>query len=276
MKITALLENISKSNEFKNKHGLSFYIETKGHKILMDLGPDDSFIFNAKKLGIDLAKVDTVVISHGHGDHGGGLKSFLEINQDAKIYVRENIFDEYYVNLGNEYKFIGLDKKLKESQQIVFVKDKDYFEIDKGLWLFSDLKGEKYLSSANKALFKKDDEEFKEDGFFHEQCLVVEESGNQVLLGGCAHSGIINILDKFVKRCNKTPNYIISGLHLYNPDSGISEKEDLILSISDELCKLNIELYTCHCTGIYPFSVLERELGAEKIKYFYTGMCIEI
>ena len=276
MKIIALLENISKNDEYKNKHGLSFYIETEGHKILMDLGPDDSFIFNAEKLEIDLTKVDTVVISHGHWDHGGGLKSFLKINQDAKIYVREKIFGEYYVNTGDEYKFIGLDKELKENKKIIVIKDNDCFEIDKELRLFSGLKGKKYLSSANKALFEKRDEKFKEDEFLHEQCLVIEEKDKKILLGGCAHNGIINILDKFEKIYGQMPNYVISGLHLYNPDSGISEKEELILNISKELCKLDVKIYTCHCTGLYPFDILEKEIGYEKMKYFHTGMSMEI
>ena len=78
MRITSLVENTTKS-ELKTKHGLSLYIETKSHKILFDLGSDSTLFENAMKRNIDISKVDTVIISHGHFDHGGALKKFLNI-----------------------------------------------------------------------------------------------------------------------------------------------------------------------------------------------------
>lgn len=75
MKITALVENVSTS-DLKAKHGLSLYVETKKHNLLFDLGPDQTLFKNAKKRNIDLKKVDSVIISHGHVDHGGAMKNF--------------------------------------------------------------------------------------------------------------------------------------------------------------------------------------------------------
>lgn len=83
MKITALVENTTKS-ELKAKHGLSLYIETKLHRILFDLGSDETLFENASKRNIDLSKVDIVIISHGHVDHGGALHKFLNINSTEK------------------------------------------------------------------------------------------------------------------------------------------------------------------------------------------------
>ena len=80
MRITTLVENTKISDEYENKHGLSFHIETEKHNILFDLGPKNTFLTNAKKLNINLEEVDIVVISHGHNDHGGGLEEFLKIN----------------------------------------------------------------------------------------------------------------------------------------------------------------------------------------------------
>ncbi|WRK52351.1 MBL fold metallo-hydrolase [Coprobacillaceae bacterium CR2/5/TPMF4] len=88
MRITSLVENTTKS-ELKTKHGLSLYIETKSHKILFDLGSDSTLFENAMKRNIDISKVDTVIISHGHFDHGGALKKFLDINSVANIYVQK-------------------------------------------------------------------------------------------------------------------------------------------------------------------------------------------
>ena len=91
MKITALVENES-CCELKGKHGLSLYIETEQHKILFDLGPDQTLFQNAEKRNIDLTKVDTVIISHGHLDHGGALGRFLAINHTATVYIQEKAF----------------------------------------------------------------------------------------------------------------------------------------------------------------------------------------
>lgn len=81
IKIIVLLENTTKSANLKCKHGLSLYIETESHKILFDFGPNDLFLKNAEVLGVDIAAVDMAVISHGHVDHCGGLKYFLEKNK---------------------------------------------------------------------------------------------------------------------------------------------------------------------------------------------------
>lgn len=96
IKLTALVENTTSSPLYDCKHGLCIYIETAKHKILFDVGPNDLFVKNAEKMGIDLKAVDTVVISHGHYDHGGGLAKLLEINKTAKVYVRENGFVPYF------------------------------------------------------------------------------------------------------------------------------------------------------------------------------------
>lgn len=116
MRITALTENTSK-NGLLSEHGLSLYIETENRKILFDTGQSDLFSKNAETLGIDLSEVDLAVLSHGHYDHGGGLKKFLELNNTAKVYMNKHAFEPHYN--GTE-KYIGLDVCLKNNERIVF------------------------------------------------------------------------------------------------------------------------------------------------------------
>ena len=94
MKVTVLVDDLARECKYEKRHGLCLYIETESKKILFDLGPNDTFIRNAKRMDIDLKEVDTVVISHGHRDHGGGLESFLNINNKAKIYVNRFAFND--------------------------------------------------------------------------------------------------------------------------------------------------------------------------------------
>ncbi|MBQ3753749.1 MAG: MBL fold metallo-hydrolase, partial [Prevotella sp.] len=81
MKWTVLSDNRTNDSQFETEHGLSILLETDKHRILLDTGASDIFIRNAEKMGIDLSRVDYVFISHGHSDHAGGLKHFLNINE---------------------------------------------------------------------------------------------------------------------------------------------------------------------------------------------------
>ncbi len=90
MRIINLIENTEGRAGCVNEHGLSFYIETEKHKLLMDLGQTDNSLRNAKELGVDLEAVDTVVLSHGHYDHSGGIMPFAGINDHAIIYMQQS------------------------------------------------------------------------------------------------------------------------------------------------------------------------------------------
>lgn len=110
MRIINLIENTEGRSECVNEHGLSFYIETEKHKALLDLGQTDSSIHNAGILGVDLKAVDTVILSHGHYDHSGGILPFAEINNKAAIYMQKSAGGEYYADdgraaVGDRYRY---------------------------------------------------------------------------------------------------------------------------------------------------------------------------
>ena len=109
MEITSLVENTSRM-DFPVEHGLSLYISLDdGHKILFDMGQRRLFADNAERLGIDLADVDIAVVSHGHYDHGGGLRTFLELNKKAKVYISRHAFEPHYSLRENGLKYIGIN-----------------------------------------------------------------------------------------------------------------------------------------------------------------------
>lgn len=263
MKIIALVENKS-NGDFKSKHGLSLYIETHRHKILFDLGPDETLFENSKKAGIDLSQVDTVVISHGHTDHGGALKQFLEINHVAKIYVQRRAFEKHYSKFLFIKVSVGLDPYLSGHEQIVLV-DGNY-KIDDELSLFIINSSKKCYSTANDVLYTDNGK----DDFLHEQNLVISEDKN-VLIMGCGHAGIVNILEASVKY---QPKVCIGGYHLFNPFTKKTVADGLLENISREMNMYDIQFYTCHCTGDYAYQYLRHRMNG--IEYLSCGSVIEV
>lgn len=274
MVIKCLVENTSISKEYKSKHGLSIYIETTKHKILFDLGPNGLFLENAKKLGIDIENIDTVVISHGHADHGKGLKTFMENNHTAKIYLTKTAFDKHYVKVCGIPFIVGLDESLKESNQIVLTDE--FFEIDDELIIFSGVKNRKLFSTANKKLLAKCDGELIEDRFEHEHYLIIRENDKDTLFTGCSHNGIVNIVEKYNEmNAEKNLSCVIGGFHLFNPTSKKYESDELITSIARELNTLDCNFYTCHCTGTKAYQIMKNELK-DKLDYLSAGMVVEM
>lgn len=272
MKITALLEDTTNDNRLKTKHGLSLHISTDKHSILFDLGPGKQFLQNAQTLGIDISAVDTVFISHGHDESGGGLKAFLDVNDKARVYIRQSAFLPHYTKA---YKFaspIGLNRKLLKHPQLLYTGE--WFTIDDELQVFSGaMPGA--LRPSNPGLFVETKQGMADDAFEHEQSLIITERGNRALISGCAHNGIAGILEKAETLLGESATHVISGMHLAFPNGKLIESDEYIKSLSDKLLESKAQFYTCHCTGKAGFDKLSQNLG-ERIKYLATGDVIEI
>lgn len=264
MRITALVENTTRS-ELKAKHGLSLYIETKLHKILFDLGSDHTLFENAAKRKIDLSKVDTVVISHGHMDHGGALREFLSLNVIARIYVQKEAFEPHYSKTLFWKIPVGIDPALQTNSQIILLNG-DY-QIDEELSLFTVNQTNRFYSPANNSLY----DQKGRDTFAHEQNLIVSENQTALIMG-CGHAGVVNIIEK---ADIYQPELCIGGFHLYNPITRKSVSQALLDGISLELQKYqNIQFYTCHCTGKKAYHDLSRRMN--HLKYLSCGDTIEV
>lgn len=276
IRLLSLVDNVSENPDLKSAHGLSIYIETSNHKILFDLGPDESYEANAKKLGVDLKAVDTVIISHGHNDHGGALKHFRTLNPNAKIYIKPEAFLDYYAKpkFLTPAHYIGLDAQMASVENLIFTKDE--YRIDDELLLFSGITEKTLAVKTNDTLFQKVNGKLKHDEFQHEQYLVITDGSHQVLLTGCSHKGIVNILRKFSEKYETDPNAtVIGGFHLYNPGKGIYESTSKILKISDVLLKTDCRFYTCHCTGEKAYAWMKERM-TNRLNYFGVSDTIEI
>lgn len=277
MKVTVLLENMTPSSRFIAKHGLSLFLETGSRRILFDMGPDASFLENARTLGVDVASADTAVVSHGHADHGGGLAAYLEATagapEPAPVYIREHAFEPHASGTGASRHDIGLDPALAAHRRIV--PTGEVRALGDGLLLFAQAVAPGTAGASSRTLFVRRDGAFVPDAFEHEQSLLVHEGDRYILVSGCSHAGILNIMARAEMLAGAPLDAVVAGFHLMAPSAGTVCDEASIRLLARELSCLKTRFYTFHCTGLAAYSLLRDELG-DQISYLYTGCSVEV
>ncbi|MBR1675394.1 MAG: MBL fold metallo-hydrolase [Eubacterium sp.] len=272
MRIINLIENTEGIAGCVNAHGLSFYVETEKHKLLLDLGPSEETIQNAETLGIDLSAVDTVILSHGHYDHSGGIIPFTKINDKALIYMQKSAIEDYFADDGKDapqrFRYIGIDKSIAALPQVRFL-DGDTV-IDDELEAFVIHNRSHELPFTNKRLLVRSGEEYKRDDFGHEHFLVIRENGKTVLMSGCAHNGILSILDAYKEKYGNVPDLVVSGFHLMKKSDYRDSEIEEIKAIANELKDYPTKFVTCHCTGTAAYDVMKNIMG-DSLEYVHSG-----
>ncbi len=255
MRITVLTENTSRRG-LPVEHGLSLYIESNGRKILFDTGQSGLFAENAERLKVDLSAVELAVLSHGHYDHGGGLMRFLSVNKKAPVYMSRYAFEGHY----NGERYIGLDLNLDRSR---FVFTDGVTKIAEGLTLYSCNDREKVSDLGSFGLNMLEGERLVPDDFRHEHYLLAEERGKRILISGCSHKGIVNIMSWF------KPDALIGGFHFSKIEPG-----EKLKALAETLAGFNADCYTCHCTGERQFEYMKNYM--DNLNYISTGDTVEI
>lgn len=267
MKAVILMEDTYGAPGCEYEHGLSVYIETTNHKVLMDTGASDKTLDNAKNLGIDLSKVDTAILSHGHYDHSGGIPAFRQINQTAPVYMQRTVLGDYY----HGERYIGVAKNVGQLSGLKLLSGD--FQIDEELSVFTGIKGRRFWPQSNLRLSMLKDGQLVQDEFFHEQCLAVH-GDKELLISGCAHNGILNILDRYQEKYGRCPDVVISGFHMMKKTDYTKEEKETICQTAQELKKMDTVFYTGHCTGQNAIGLMEPIMG-DKMVQIHCGMKID-
>jgi 7,8-dihydropterin-6-yl-methyl-4-(beta-D-ribofuranosyl)aminobenzene 5'-phosphate synthase len=275
IKITTLIENEKDKNEILiNEHGLSLYIELESKKILFDTGQSGDFSKNAKKLNKDIHDLDYVILSHGHYDHSGGFRELVkDSNKNFKLIVGNDFFNEKYKLIEEGYKFNGnsfSEEFINKNNIDVKYVHEDIFKITDEVIVFTNFERSTEFETLNKKFLIKKSEEYILDDFSDEIALGVKNVKGLVVILGCSHVGVVNILKTIMERTGMPIYCVIGGSHLV-------EADELRLNKTMEFFKENriSLLRLSHCTGENAIYKLKHEFRKEFI-YNNTGNSIEI
>ena len=319
MKLLILIDNLPNGNNhaLHHEHGLCMLLQTpEGKNFLIDTGASGKFLENLEILREQdsslpsAEKIDAVLISHGHNDHTGGLRSFFEANTPAPVYLHSRIQGNLFFSCRNrgasatspgvmEARSIGMEQSLfaEYGHRIIQISESTSITGKTVLAPVGDTTGTQPMPLGNKYLYKND---FPDD-FSHETAILVEFAQEQyAVISPCSHRGILNILDRCTQflpimtssqgaDCKKVPirtssqgakiRYFIGGLHYvdYLTEADAKKEAAQIVQAAGYIKDKypNLKVVSGHCTGSAAKAVLQDALK-ERYTHFCTGTTIEL
>lgn len=273
MKITILIDNRNSASALASEHGLSLHVQTKTHKILVDTGLSGKAFDNAEKLGVDIKSVDYLMLSHGHIDHTGGLRRFVEINKTAKIIASRHVRDyQYCSNRGGKFHSLSPDVEVINQNLERFVFIDDNYLIDNEIGCVFTRRQSFPRPNGNRYLFVEKGGGMSPYTAYDELALTIKTDEGLVVVSPCSHCGLLNIADECCKymNCNDLTAFV-GGLHLLNGEA--DDVANLAQLISKKYPKMH--LYTSHCTGDEACKILSDKMF-DKFHVFGVGERIEV
>lgn len=277
LRIVTLMENTAATAKLYHEHGLSFYLEFFGERLLLDTGASDRCFINARRMGFDMTEVMKAAITHNHHAHAGGLKALFRLNPYIKVYMKKASARSFYLKHGLKKHQVGLDGEFFKKHAKRFVLFESFQELSDGAYLVSCETFETDLGMKDKKYLIKQGRKYLPDDVTHEVFGVFfpkrTEEGGCVVVTGCAHCGILNVLETVRKNWPNAPILsVIGGFHLMGKNTNtINLPIDAVKILASELKKLVIgNIYVCHCVGQKGYELLRNELS-DKVQYIQTG-----
>jgi 7,8-dihydropterin-6-yl-methyl-4-(beta-D-ribofuranosyl)aminobenzene 5'-phosphate synthase len=281
MEVTSLVDHVKTTTAtgITTEWGLSFHVKCDDFSMLFDFGSSGHFMDNAVALGINIKSVELAVLSHGHYDHGGGLRSFLAANSKAVVYMGKGADADLYAKLFGLKRYIGLEKETFRlyGDRIRFLDETT--ELRRRVFAIMPIRELHAPPKGNRFLFRRQGSTLSPDDFSHELALAVEMDGGIVVFTGCSHHGSLNILaavkDALPDRRIKA---VFGGFHLVSLPLSftLSERKESVQALGRELLQSPVEkFYTSHCTGSKGCRILMDIMG-EKLEYFPAGSRVHL
>ncbi len=276
-RITILCENSVGRRVGSGEHGFSAFIETNQGNYLFDTGSGHSIVSNSLELSKDLRTINKIFLSHGHYDHTGGLPEVLKLKGEVDVHAHPHIFlDRIHVVKENDKetrRFVGIPykKNYLEFLGANFIFSTNFTEIEKGIFLTGEVPRKTSFEKPDPTLFAEVDGKITRDIFPDDQSLILDSERGVILILGCAHSGMINIIHYAINKTGKEKFYaIVGGTHL---DFLTPEQLEETINV---LKKLDIErIGASHCTGMKAAFRLHQEFGS-RFFYGYVGNTLEV
>ena len=247
LQITALMDNrLTGRKDLLCEHGLSLYVVSEGKSILFDCGSSEKMLYNAKKLGIDLGKLDAVVLSHAHYDHAGGFRFLAEQYPVGRVYTGPGFFEPKYARSDNCCKNLsaGFDECFLKEQGIAHRTVDGVAEILPGVYAISGFPRREPMETIPDRFLRLTRAGFVPDDFPDELCLALETHEGIVLLVGCAHPGILNMARHVTAVLGKPIRAVLGGTHLVEADT------QRVQRTVEELGRMGVTLLgLSHCSG---------------------------
>jgi len=244
-KISILVDNCAHTRGILAEHGLSLLVEHDGIKILFDTGQSDVIVSNAETLGIELNEIDAIVLSHGHYDHTGGLPAILERCGQTQIYAHPGIFTERYSKDTVGRKDVGISFDREQIPDAYLKTNTKPVEIFKNVWLTGEVPRINTFEPAERGFLTIKDNKMATDLIMDDQSMFIQSDKGLIIILGCSHAGVVNILDYITKITAQQRIYaIIGGMHLRQAD-------DMSIQLTtDAFMALEVQkLIPIHCTG---------------------------
>jgi 7,8-dihydropterin-6-yl-methyl-4-(beta-D-ribofuranosyl)aminobenzene 5'-phosphate synthase len=273
--ITTLSENSASMGTFLGEWGFSVLAETGDKTILFDTGQSISAAHNADVLGVDLSKADKMVLSHGHFDHTGGLKSVLsKIGKEIEIIAHPDIWQKKYALAeGAEPLYIGIPFSRSELESLgaKFNLTGKPVKITPDITTTGEIPMVTPYEAIEPRMAVKENGNFKPDELLDDQALIINTEDGLVVILGCAHRGIINTLKHAQNITGIKEIYaVIGGCHLIN-----APEERIWLTVN-ALKELEVKkLGVSHCTGMAASAIMAQEFG-DKFFFNNAGTIVEL
>lgn len=267
MKITVLAENLTFTDEhFYGEPGPAYWIEVDGKHILFDTGFSNLYVENAKKLNIDLSTTDTIVLSHGHNDHATGIKDFPYPSKDLHLITHPKCF----IPKNEDGIYIGASISIEEAEQSYdYIPSINPYFITPNIAFLGEIQVVHDFEQRKQVGYLKNGDQEEPDYLIDDTAMAIKTSKGIVVVTGCSHSGVCNIIDKAKEVFHtETICTILGGFHLRSADDERLEKTAAFF-------EKNVmgTVYAGHCTGFKAKYMLNKKVHVEEP---YVGETIEL